>query len=119
MMQIPLEAVASQTLQTVVGGQAVSLAIYTKVGYDFTDATLNTPNTNLYMDVSYNGTVLTTAAICLNKKRILVNRQYLGFVGDFIFIDKQGNLDPEYTGLADTNGGRYWLLYLEASDLAA
>lgn len=119
MMQIPLEAVASQTLQTVVGGQSVSLAIYTKVGYDFTDSTLSTPNTNLYMDVSYNGITLTTAQICLNEKRILINRQYLGFVGDFMFIDSQGDLDPVYTGLAGTDGGRYWLLYLEAADLAA
>jgi len=118
MIQIPLEAVASQTLQTVVGGQSVSLAIYTKVGYDYTDPTLQTPNTNLYMDVSYNGITLTTAQICLNKKRILINRQYLGFVGDFMFIDSQGSLDPAYTGLAGTDGGRFWLLYLEAADLA-
>lgn len=113
MLVVPLSEVPSQTLQIVLGGQNVQAAIYTKDGYDFTDPTLETPNTNIYVDLAYNGIVLTTTQISLDQKRLLLNRQYLGFVGDFIFIDTQGFDDPQWTGL----GSRWLLLYLEATDL--
>lgn len=115
MQQVPLNPVPSQNLQVVLAGQNCAISVYTKTGYDYTDPTLATPNTNLYFDLSYNGIDVTTTAICLNEKRLLVNRQYLGFVGDFMFIDTQGENDPQYTGL----GSRYVLLYLEQSDLEA
>jgi hypothetical protein len=115
MQAIPLNAVPSQTLQITLGGQSCALSFYTKTGYDLTDPTLSTTAAQLYADISYNGVTLTTTAVCLNEKRLLINRQYLGFVGDFMFVDTQGTSDPQYAGL----GSRYVLLYLEASDLAA
>jgi len=52
----------------------------------------------------------------------LLDRTYLGVVGDFMFLDTQGSgpptfngSPPYYTGL----GTQFLLLYLEASDLAA
>lgn len=113
MQVIPLSAVPSQTLQFTADGQACQMSVYTLTGYDYSDPTLSTPNTNLYMDFSYNGVDVTDTAICLNEKRLLVNRQYLGFSGDFMFIDTQGDADPAYTGL----GTRWLLIYLEANDL--
>lgn len=113
MLTVPLSAVPSQTLQIVLGGQNVQMAVYTKDGYDFTDPTLETPNTNIYVDLAYNNIVLTTTQIALDEKRLLLNRQYLGFIGDFMFIDTQGFDDPQYAGL----GARWLLLYLEAADL--
>jgi|SRR5579863_165694 len=110
---VPLSPVPSQTLQVVLDGQNCAISVYTKQGYDYTDPTLGTPNTNLYFDLSYNGITVTTTEICLNLKRLLVNRQYLGFSGDFMFVDTQGDLDPQYVGL----GGRYVLLYIEAAEV--
>lgn len=114
MQVIPLQAVPSQTLQIVLGGQNCALSLYILDGYDFTDLTLNTTNVNLYLDFAYNGIDVTETQICLNQKRLLINRQYLGFAGDFMFIDTQGTLDPQYQGL----GARYVLLYLTPADLA-
>lgn len=115
MQVVPLEALPSQSLQIVLAGQNCALDIYTLDGYDYTDPTLNTPNTNIYLDLAYNGIDVTETQICLNQKRLLINRQYLGFVGDFMFVDTQGTSDPQYKGL----GSRYVLLYLTAADLAA
>lgn len=114
MKVVPLAALPSQTLQIVLGGQNCALSIYTGDGYDYNDPTLQTTNTNIYLDLSYNGGIaVTSTAICLDQKRLLINRQYLGFVGDFMFVDTQGNSDPQFAGLGD----RWVLLYLEATDL--
>jgi hypothetical protein len=115
MMTIPLAAVPSQTLQFVAGGQNCQMSVYTKDGYDYGDVTLNTQKEYIAIDFAYNGITVTSAQNCLNEKRLLVNRQYLGFVGDFMFIDTQGVDDPQFAGL----GSRWLLLYLEASDLPA
>jgi len=113
MQEIPLSAVPAQTFQIVLAGQSCALKIYTLTGYDFSDPTLSVPNTNIYMDLTANGEVITATQICLNERRLLLNRQYLGFIGDLMFIDTQGSDDPQYTGL----GTRWQLIYLEAADL--
>lgn len=115
MQVVPLEALPSQSLQIVLGGQNCALDVYILDGYDFTDSTLNTTNTNVYLDLAYNGIEVTETQICLNQKRLLLNRQYLGFSGDFMFVDTQGTSDPQYQGL----GSRYVLLYLTPADIAA
>lgn len=116
MQAIPgIGAVPAQTFQTVLSGQNCSFSLYTRTGYDFNDLTLNTVNTNLYMDLTVNGVSITTGAICLNEKRLLINRQYFGFIGDLMFVDTQGTEDPQYAGL----GTRWQLVYVEAADLAA
>lgn len=114
MKLIPLTAVASQTLQFVVGGQNCQMSVYSKDGYDCSDITLRTPKTYIAIDFAYNGIQVTNTQNCLNRKRLLINRQYLGFFGDFMFVDTQGNSDPQYTGL----GSRWVLVYLELSDLS-
>lgn len=114
MQTIPgIGPVPSQTFQAVLGGQNCSFSLYTLTGYDFNDLTLETVNTNLYMDLTVNGESITVGAICLNEKRLLINRQYLGFSGDLMFIDTQGTEDPQYTGL----GTRWQLVYIAASEL--
>lgn len=116
MQDIPgIGAVPAQTFQAVLNGQNCQFSLYTRTGYDFNDLTLSTPDTNLYMDLTVNGTSITVGAICLNEKRLLINRRYLGFVGDLMFIDTQGTKDPEYTGL----GTRWQLVYVAPSDIAA
>lgn len=118
MQVVPLAAVPSQNFQIVLGGQNCAISLYLQNGYDFTDSTLETTEANLYFDLTYNGIDVTNCAICLNQKRLLINRQYLGFVGDFMFVDTQGTNDPQYTGLGG-NTPRYVLLYITPADIAA
>lgn len=115
MQEIPTNPVPSQTLQGVFGGQNCVISIYTRDGYSMDDVTLGTPSKILLFDLTVNGVVITTAALCLNVKRLLINRQYMGVIGDFMFVDTQGDNDPQYAGL----GSRYQLLYVEQSDLEA
>lgn len=115
---VPLNAVESQTLQFVAATQNCQMSVYTNDGLDMTDPTLETNSTYIAMDFAYNGIQVTNTQPCLNKTRILLNRQYLGFVGDFMFVDTQppagtDGADPEWEGL----GTRWVLVYLEASDL--
>jgi hypothetical protein len=114
MQTVPLQAVASQNQQIVLNGQNCEISVYVKTGYAYSDQpAFTTPNTNLYFDLSVNGTPVTTFAIGLNAVRLLKNRQYLDFEGDFMFVDTQGTSDPQVSGL----GTRYLLLYLLPSDI--
>lgn len=121
MQIIPLSATTNQTAQIVLAGQNCSIEINTLDGYatlDNVDFTGSAQYITFTLDVA--GVSITRAQNCLNLKRLLINRQYLGFVGDFMFIDTQpdpitGSADPQYTGL----GSRWQLVYLEASDLDA
>ena len=67
------------------------------------------------MDVLVDGSQIIGGVICQNLNRI-VRSLYLGFVGDFCFIDNQeGTADPFYLEL----GTRFILAYLETTDLPA
>jgi hypothetical protein len=100
MLTVPLTAVPSQTFGIILDGQNCNINVYTEA-------------TGIYMDLSLSGTVLATARILRDGARVLQDLQYTAFVGDFIMVDTQGELDPVYTGL----GARWQLVYLEASDL--
>lgn len=116
MQTVPLQAQPSQTQQIVLGGQNCQISVYVKDGYAYGDTpAFVTPNQNLYFDLTSNGEVVTTTAIGLNGVRLLKNRQYLGFVGDFMFVDTQGTNDPQVDGL----GSRYLLLYISPAELTA
>jgi hypothetical protein len=98
---IPLAAVPSQQFGINLDGQNCVISVYQKT-------------TGLYLDVLFNGAPLSTTVRCLQDAQLLADRQYLGFVGDLVFVDTQGDTDPQYEGL----GVRYFLVYLEAADLA-
>lgn len=97
---VPLQPVPSQTLQANLSAQSVRLNVYQK-------------DPGLFCDVYSNGALVIGGVVCRNINRI-VRDLYLGFVGDFIFVDTQGVGDPEYAGL----GSRYLLAYLDETDLA-
>lgn len=101
MKTIPLGAVPGQTLSVSLAGQAARIELQTRRG-------------NLYMTLTNAGFPVVTNKLCRNEQRLLLDAQYQGFVGDFAFVDTQGDTDPEYAGL----GLRYFLLYFEAADLA-
>lgn len=93
MQVVPLQPIASQTLNVQVNGQSCQLNVYQKFY-------------GLFMDVYSGGTLVIAGVQCENLNRI-VRSLYLGFQGDFAFFDTQGSADPSYTGL----GSRYLLLY--------
>lgn len=104
MKAIPLGAVPSQTLSVVLAKQAARITLTTKRG-------------NLYFSLTNSGAPVVTNRICRNEQRLLLDAQYQGFVGDFAFVDTQGDTDPVYLGLGAAPAARYYLLYFEASDL--
>ena len=95
--RVPLAPVPSQTLTVVLNGQNCEIQ-------------LRTLATGLYFDLTADGRVITTTVVCRNLARLLLDRAYLGFVGDFMFRDTQGADDPEFAGL----GTRWVLIYDEA-----
>ena len=94
---VPLAPVPSQTLSIVLAGQNC-------------DISLTTLSTGLYFDLTADGVVIARTMVCRNLARLLLDRGYRGFVGDFVFVDSQGADDPEYTGL----GARWLLVYNDA-----
>lgn len=119
MQIVPLAPNANQTLQIVLAGQNCAIALDTLDGYAVTDNTdFSGSQQYLAFTLDVSGVSITRTQNCLNLKRLLINRQYLGFVGDFMFVDTQpdpitGPADPQWAGL----GTRWQLMYLEASDL--
>ncbi|MFJ3048517.1 phage baseplate plug protein [Herbaspirillum chlorophenolicum] len=99
MKTIPLSAVASQTVNVLLGGQNCTIKVFQK-------------STGLFVDVSVNNVPVVQGVIALNRN-LIVRYPYRGFIGDLAFIDTQGAEDPIYTGF----GGRFVFMYLEASDL--
>jgi hypothetical protein len=102
MLEIPISPVPAQTLSVVVANQSCQITLFTLA-------------TGLYFSLSVGGVVIKQTVICENLVRMLLDAQYEGFIGDFIFYDTQGQQDPAFAGL----GARYQLEYLEASDLAS
>lgn len=99
MREIPLLREPSQTCSVVLEGQSCQLSVYQK-------------STGVFLDLRINHGPVAMAVLCHDRVR-LIREIYSGFVGDLAFVDTQGREDPFYTGF----GGRFKLMYLEASDL--
>ena len=102
MQTIPLQPIPNQTLQVSVGGQPCIIDVV-QLAY------------GMFITVHIGNSLVVASVICENLNRI-VRDAYLGFIGDFVFMDTQGGnnpQDPVFTGL----GSRYQLLYLAPSDL--
>ncbi len=97
---IPLQAVPSQSFNVGLSNQACQVNIYQK-------------STGLFFDLLVANAPIVTGVICRNLTK-LVRYLYLGFIGEFAFIDTQGATDPYYTGL----GSRYLLAYVPPATTA-
>ncbi len=97
MQVVPLQPIPSQTLQVQLNGQACTLNVF-QYAY------------GLFMSVYVGNSLVIASVLCENFTRI-VRDGYLGFSGDFVFLDMQGTTDPVYTGLGGA-AARYQLLYL-------
>lgn len=101
MLSIPVQPLPSQTLQVQLANQSCTINLYqTAFG--------------LFFDLYIGASLVIGGCLCQNLNR-LVRSVYLGFVGDFAFVDTHVNSDPDYTGL----GSQFVLIYLELSDLQA
>ena len=120
MLQIPISAVPSQTLSIVLDGQSCQLALYQKqpIVDEYGVAA------GLFFDLVVGNVPIITAARCLDRTPILQDRQYLGVLGEFMFLDTLATAGgpptfnggpPYYTGLGD----QFVLLYLAPADLAS
>ncbi len=94
MQIIPITAVPSQTLNAVLAGQSCKINIYEK-------------STGVFFDLFVSDVAIETGVICRDRNK-LVNRGYLGFIGDLAFCDLQGTSDPFSSGM----GTRFVLVYL-------
>ena len=101
MQIVPTQPVANQTLTIQLNNQNTQLNIRQT---DF----------GMFIDVMVNNKPIIMGVLCQNMNRI-VRDLYLGFSGDLMFFDNQGDNDPYYTGL----GSRYDLLYISPDDLPA
>lgn len=114
MQLVPLTAVPSQSVQAVLDGQSVSLSVY-QLGFP--------PVAELYCDLASDGTPIINCRKCRAFSGstteaapfMLLDASYWGFQGDFLFLDTQGDEDPQYSGL----GSRWQLVYYTPDDLAA
>lgn len=97
---IPIQAVPSQTVNCVLGGQNCQIAVYYKVQ-------------GIFVDLAINGVDVFVASLGLNQNPLDPCNSYDGFAGDLYFIDTQGSADPLYTGF----GTRWFLLYLTAAEI--
>lgn len=121
MQIVPIADNPNETFQIVLAGQNCAISLDTLDGYAITDEVSfdgAKPYVAFTLDVS--GVSITRTQNCLNLKRLLLNRQYLGFVGDFMFVDTQpppgtSGDDPQWEGL----GTRWQLIYVEAADIEA
>jgi hypothetical protein len=104
MQIVPVKPLPNQTLVTTLDSQFCQINLYQRAyGLNF--------------DLLVNNDVVIQRVLCQNENR-LVRNAYLGFRGDFLFIDTQvlggKGLDPVYTGL----GSRFVLGYLSVAELA-
>jgi hypothetical protein len=118
MQVVPINAVPSQTFTVVLANQQVSFSIYQKTPQPDAYGV----EAGLFIDISSNGAYLIQGVRCLDRVRLLLAVTYLGFVGDFMFMDVTGSGPPTfdgeppyYTGL----GSQFLLIYIEQSDLDA
>lgn len=98
MQNIPIQPIPSQLVKVVLGGQNVQIFIYQK-------------DQGLFVDINSDGVDIVVGVIARDAVPIIC-REYMGFIGNIIFVDTQGNSDPTYSGL----GSRFSLVYLTADE---
>lgn len=105
MQTIPVRAVANQAFQCVLGDQNCSIRLFTRHTVDL--------GNKLYIDLAVNDAQMLNGVLCQDGL-MLPYYEYLGFVGGLVFLDMQGDEDPEYTGLGD----RWQLVYMDKAEAA-
>lgn len=100
MIQVPLKPLPAQTVTIQLNEQVCKLHVYQKFY-------------GLFIDVLVDDALIIGGVVCEDRNRI-VRSQYLGFDGDFAFIDTLGSDDPDYTGLSN----QFRLFYFTDAEVA-
>jgi hypothetical protein len=100
MQTIPIQAIPAQTLQVVLGGQNCQISLRQK-------------SQGVFVDISVEDVDVVVSVIARDAVPLMC-REYVGFVGNILFIDTQGSDDPSYEGM----GSRFTLNYLTAAENA-
>lgn len=100
MQIVPLQAVPNQAVIVTLEQQLTQINVYQTIGGVFVDI--------------YKDNALVVSGVIAENLNPIIRSLYLGYSGDFAFIDQQGDTDPYYTGL----GSRYVLAYLTAAELS-
>lgn len=98
----PVEAQPSQRFNVTLAGQDVTLAVRWR-------------STGLFVDLTFQRGATIVAGVIARDRNRIVRSEYLGFVGDLVWVDTQGTNDPDWLGI----GERFFLLYLTPDELAA
>ena len=101
MQLVPLATTEAQTLNIVLNNQICQINVYQKFY-------------GVFVDLYVNNTLIIGGVIAQNLNRIVISA-YLGFKGDLMFLDTEGDDDPDWTGL----GTRWILIYITPIELAA
>jgi hypothetical protein len=100
MQVIPLQPIPNQVVNVVLGNQNCTIVLFQR-------------DEGLFCNLYVGSALVIGGVACQNINRI-VRDAYLGFVGDLIFEDLQGDSDPDYTGL----GSRWMICYITPADTA-
>ena len=98
MQQIPLRPIPAQSVKALLNGQNCQIDVYQK-------------QQGIFVNISVDGVAVAASTIARDAVP-LVSREYAGFSGNLLFIDTQGDKDPDYLSL----GSRYSLVYLTAAE---
>ena len=102
MIRVPLMPLPDQRLRIILGGQDVSLRVYTR----------GKPE-GIYTDLDVSGTDVWRGFIARNLVPCKLY-PYLPFAGQLVFVDMQGLEDPRWEGL----GSRWLCMYLTDAEAA-
>jgi hypothetical protein len=101
MNTVPLQDIPNQSVLTTLSNQSVQINAYQK-------------RTGFFMDI-YSDNVLVLAGIYCVNQSFCVMDVYLGFIGDFMWVDTFAqNVNPYYGGGLGT---RFQLVYLAPADI--
>lgn len=93
-LEIELKPVKSQSINVTVNSQQCNISVIERNGL-------------LTFSLKSNDKSIVENVLCFYANK-LIRYSYLGFAGDFYFIDLEGHQDPIYSGL----GGRFRLYYV-------
>jgi len=98
----PVEARPNQRFNVTLNAQDVTLALRWR-------------STGLFVDLAFQSAEQIVAGGIARDRNRIVRSEYLGFVGDLVWVDSQGTNDPDWLAI----GQRFFLLYLTPDELAA
>lgn len=99
MLAISIEPQKSQSISVSLDGQQCVIRMIQRESF-------------IYMDFTVNGNPIMQGVPCLYGNK-MVGYSYLGFKGDLVFLDSDGQQDPHWDGL----GKRHILYYIEENEL--